>query len=92
MTYEFEIPMQLHCSQTSISRMINAQCLRSLWNCTALKPAMVYIGKLVGLRSLWNCTALKQMKMPRQMFHCLRSLWNCTALKRVKGKCTAEPV
>ena len=77
----FETPMELHCSQTKLVRLMHRASLRPLWNYTALKLVKVTWYLFVGLRPLWNYTALKQAVEELAEGYGLRPLWNYTALK-----------
>ena len=79
----FETPMELHCSQTALLLLLFPECLRPLWNYTALKLHARGWRQSVCLRPLWNYTALKHIAFFWASRCSLRPLWNYTALKHI---------
>ena len=78
---QFEYPLDLHCSQTSIGQKCQKLGLNTLWIYTALKLWDLIDRKMVGLNTLWIYTALKQDRSKIPIFLGLNTLWIYTALK-----------
>ena len=80
---QFDIPMNLHCSQT----VVNACHIRGLFdipmNLHCSQTQFITLCNMRSLISLWLYTALKLSDILIIRFHCLISLWIYTALKLV---------
>ena len=77
----FNIPMNLHCSQTALSPFPSLSCLISLWIYITLKLYRPSAAKKNCLISLWIYIALKPFLLSTNSQLCLISLWIYIALK-----------